>query len=78
MEIVARAVEIDRQQIDRIEAVLLAIGLAHDQQGFFGDAVGGVGFFGVAVPQFGFAEGDGREFRIGADRSDLDEFLDAG
>ncbi len=71
IEIIARAVEIHRQQIDRVEAVLLAIGLAHDQQRFLGDAVGGVGLFGISVPQFGFVEGDGREFRIGADGADL-------
>ena len=76
MEIIARAVEIDRQKIDGVQAVLLAVGLAHDQEGFFGDAVGGVGFLGVSVPEFGFAEGDGSEFGIGADGPDLHEFLD--
>ena len=77
VKVVARAVQVDRQQVDGIEAILLAVGLGLDEQHLLGQAVGGVGLFGVAIPERLFAEGDGREFRISADGADGDEFLDA-
>lgn len=76
MEVVVWAVEIYREEVDCVEVVLLAVGLAHDEEGFFGYAVGGVGFFGVAVPEIGFVEGDWGEFWVGADGADLEEFFD--
>ena len=78
VEVVPRAVEVDGDEVDAVEAVLLAVGLALDEEHFLGEAVGGVGFLGVAVPEVVFAEGDGGEFGIAADGADGDEFLDAG
>ena len=46
-----RAVEIHRQQEDRIEAVLLPVRLRLHQQHLLGQAVRGVGLLRVAVPE---------------------------
>jgi len=78
VEIVPRAVEIDGDEIDGVEAVLLAIGLALDEEHLLGEAVGGVGLLRVAVPEFVLMEGNGGVFRVGADGADGDEFGDAG
>ncbi len=51
VEVVAGAVQVDRQQIDAVEAVLLAVRLQLHQQRLLGDTVGRVGFLGIAVPQ---------------------------
>ena len=40
IEVVARAVEVDREQVDRVEAVLLAVGLALHQQHLLGSPYG--------------------------------------
>ena len=77
VEIVPGAIEVYRQQEDRVEAVLPAIGLGLHQEHLFGQAVGGVGFFGVAVPEVFFFERDGSEFGISADGAQGDEFLHA-
>lgn len=67
IEIITGAVEVYGQKEDGVEAVLLAVGLGLHQEHFFGQAVGGVGFLGVAVPEVFFFERDGGEFGIGAD-----------
>ena len=51
IEVVARAVQVHREQHDAVEAVLRAVGLRLHQQQLLGDAVGGVGLLGVAVPE---------------------------
>ena len=60
VEIIAGSVQIHRQQIDRVQSVLLPIALTHHQQRFFGDAVRGVGDFGETVPEIRFFERDRR------------------
>ena len=77
VEVVTRSVEVRRQQEDRVEAVLLAIGLRADEDRLLGDAVGRVRLFGIAVPQVGLAERHGGELRIGADGAGDDELADA-
>ena len=63
VEVVARAVQIDRHQVDRIEAVLLPVGLRLHQQHLLGQAVRRVGLLRVAVPQVVLAERHRRELR---------------
>ena len=72
VEVVARAVEVDGEEVDGVDAVLVAVGLALDQEHFLGDAVGGVGLLGVAVPEVVFPEGDGGELGVGADGAEDD------
>lgn len=67
VEIVPGAVEVYGQQEDGVKAILLAIGLALHQQHLLGEAVGCVGFFGIAVPEVFFFEWDGGELGISAD-----------
>ena len=77
IEVVARPVQVDRQQGDGIEAVLLAVGLGLDEQHFLGQSVRGVGLLRIAVPEFLFLERHRRELGIGADGAEADVFLDA-
>jgi len=77
IEVISRSIEVDREEEDPIEAVLFAVALEHDEERFFGDAVGGVGLFGEPVPEVFFLKRDGRKFRIGADGPDLDELFEA-
>ena len=65
-----RPVEVDRQQVDRVEAVLLPVGLRLDQQHLLGQPVWRVGLLRIAVPQVVFAERHRRELGIAADRAD--------
>ena len=76
VEVVARAVEVHREQHDAVHAVLLAVGLRLHQQHLLGDAVGRVGLLGVAVPEVVFLERHRRELRIGADGAGRDELRD--
>ena len=78
VEVVARAVQVGRQQVDGVEAVLLAVRLRLDQQHLLGQAVRRVGLLGIARPQVVFAERHRGELGIGADRADRDELLHAG
>ena len=71
-------VQVDRDQIDDVEAVLRPIGLALDEQHLLGQAVRGVGLLRVAVPEVVLVERHRRELRVGADRPDRDELVDAG
>ena len=64
IEIVARAVKIDHEQVGAVEAVLLAVGLRLGDHHLLGEAVGGVGFFGIAVPEVAFLERHGRELGV--------------
>ena len=77
VEVVAGAVEVDRDEVDGVEAVLLAVGLGLHQQHLLRQAVGRVGLLRVAVPEVVLAERHGRELRVGADGADLDELRDA-
>jgi len=77
IEIVARAIEIDGEQEDRIERVLLAVGLSADEKRLLGDAVGSVRLLRVAVPEVVFLERDRCELRIGADSPDRDKLAQA-
>ena len=65
-------------QVDDVEAVLLAVGLALDEQHLLGEAVRRVRLLRVAVPEVVLAERHRRELRVRADGADLDELLDAG
>jgi len=76
VEVVSGAVEVDGQQKYGVEAVFGAIGLGLDEEHFLCQAIGCVGLLGVTVPEVVFPEGNGREFRIGADGADCDELLD--
>ena len=78
IEVVARAVEIHGQQIDRVEAVLGAVGLGLHEQLLLRDAVGRVRLLGIAGPEVVLAERHRRELRVRADRADRDELLEAG
>lgn len=66
----ARAVQVHRQEVDPVEAVLLPVGLGLDEQHLLRQAVGRVGLLGVAAPQVVLAERDGGELRVDADRPD--------
>jgi hypothetical protein len=73
VEVVSRAVEVDRQQVDRVDAVLLAVRLRADEQRLLGDAVGRVRLLRVALPEVFLAERHGRELRVRAHRAEQDE-----
>lgn len=73
VEVVVWAVEVYGEDEDGFHSILQFVGVEHLPGGFFGDAVGGVGGFGVAVPEVFFFEGDGGEVWVGADGSGLDE-----
>jgi hypothetical protein len=78
VEVVARAVEVDRQQVDAAQPVLRAVGLELDEERQLGEAVRGVGLLRVAAEELGLAEGHRRELRVGADRADHHDLADAG
>ena len=69
VEVVAGAVQVHRQQVDGVHAVLVAVGLGLDQQQLLGQPVGGVGLLRVAVPQGGLAERHRGVLGVGADRA---------
>ena len=75
VKVVARTVEIYRQQVDCIEIILLAISLSLYQQHLLCQAIGCIGFLRVTVPKVFFAERDRGEFRVGADGSQRDKLL---
>lgn len=77
VKVIPRPIKIHGQEIDTIKAILLPIGLQLHEKGFFSNTVGGVGFFGVAVPKIAFFEGNRGKFGIGANRPHTDEFLDS-
>ena len=74
-EIIVRPVEIYGKKIYGIKSILLTVSLRLHQKHFFGQPVGRVGLFRVAVPQVFFPKGDRREFWVGTDGADGYEFL---
>ena len=76
VEVVARAVEVRRQEVGRVQPVLLAVGLRAHEHRLLRDAVGRVRLLREAVPEVVLAERDGRELRVGADRAGDHELLD--
>ena len=67
VEIVAGAVEIDRQQVNDVRPVLLPIRLPLDQQHLLGQAIRRVRLLGITIPQRLLPERDGRELGIRTD-----------
>ena len=78
IEVVARPIQVHRDQVDDVEPVLGAIGLALDEQHLLGEPVRCVGLLRIPVPQVHLAERHGRELRIRAHGPDLDELRDTG
>ena len=78
VKVVARAVEVHRQQEDRVEPILLAIALRADEQRLLRDTVRGVRLLGVAVPEVFLPERHGGKLGVGADRARQDELVQAG
>ena len=77
VEVVARAIQVHRHQIDGVEAVLVAVSLGLDQKHLLGQTIGGVGLFGIAVPELFLAERHRGELGVGADRADGEELGNA-
>ena len=78
IEVVARPVEVHRQQVDRVQPVLGPVALRADEQRLLRDPVGSVRLLGVSVPEVFLAKGHRSELGIGADRSGDDELVHAG
>ena len=76
VEVIARPVQVHRQQADGVKSILLAVGLGLHQQHLLCQSVGGVGLFGVSVPQVFLAEGHRRELGISAHRTERYELAD--
>ena len=70
VEVVPRAVEVDRVKVNGVPAVLLPIGLRLHQQHFLGEAIRRVGLFRIAIPQIVLDKWHWSEFRIGANGVD--------
>ncbi len=66
IEIVARPIEVDRQEVHSIQAVLPPVGLALNEDRFLGNAVGGIGLFRIAVPEIFFQKRDGGKLGVRA------------
>ena len=77
IETISGPVKINRQEVDRIEAIFLAVGLALDQKHLFSEAIGCIRFFRIAIPKIGFFKGYRGVLWVGADRADPDKFLNA-
>ena len=75
IKVIVGTIKIDGQEENGVESILLPIGLQRDEQHLFGQAVRGVGFFGVTVPELFFPERNRCKFRIGANGSNSHEFL---
>ena len=78
IEVVARAVEIDREQGDGRKPELLPVGLGLHEQHLLRHAIGCVGLLRIAVPEIVFFERNRRELGVGADRPDRDKLTHAG
>ena len=72
VEFVAWPIEIGGHEVNRVLSVLRSVGLHLNKLCEFGNAVRGVCFFGVALPEGVFREGDRRELWVRANRSDHD------
>ena len=76
VEIIPGTIEVDGDQVDRVEIVLLTIRLALHEKHLLGEPVRRVRFLGVTVPKILLAEWYWREFRIGAHRTDRHKLRD--
>ncbi len=77
VEVVARAIQVNRQDEDGVESVLVTISLRLYQHHLLGQAIGCIGFFGVANPKIIFFEGNGGELGVGAYRTNGGELAHA-
>ena len=78
VELVARSVEVGRDQIGEALPVLRGVDLGVDELRLLGDAVRRVGLLGVAVPQARLLERHGRELRVRAHGAEQHRLVDAG
>ena len=76
VEVVARAVEIDGKHRDGGKPVLLPVRLGLHKKHLFGQTVGRIGFFRIAVPEILLSERNRRELGIGTDRPGGDKLAD--
>src|SRR5687768_5377619 len=77
VEIVAGSIKVDRQQINSVHAVLLAVRLALNEQCLLGNSIRRVRLFRIAIPERFFAEWYRREFRVGTRGARHDGLCDA-
>ena len=75
VEVVARAVQVRGKQEDRVQAVLLTVGLRTDEDRLLGDPVGRVRLLRIADPEVVLVKGHGRELRVRADGAGDDDLL---
>jgi hypothetical protein len=78
IEVVARAVQVHREEHDAVHAVLRPVGLRLHQQQLLGDAIGRICLFRVSVPQIIFPERHRRKLRVRADGARDDRLGHAG
>ena len=78
IEIVGGSVQVDRQQINGIESVLLAICLRLNEKHFFGESVRSIRLFRIPIPQVFFFERHWGEFWISANRPYCNKFRNSG
>src|SRR5687767_6698027 len=74
---IARPVEIHRQQENRIQAILLPVCLALNQQRLLGNAIRCGHFFRISVPQVFLTKGDRGELRVRADGAEYNYLFDS-
>ena len=75
IERVARSVQIDRKQVDCVQAELLSVGLRLHQQHLFRHPVRSVGLLRVAVPEIFLAKRYRGYLWIGTDRTEGDDLF---
>jgi hypothetical protein len=75
IKIVTRTIKINGHQKNRIESILLIVGLALNKKHFLGQAVGGVGFLRVTIPQIYFLKWNRRVLWVTTDCSEGHKFL---
>src|SRR5438128_8673416 len=78
VKIVSRPVEVHEQQLDSDQAELLAISLQLHAEKFLGQAIRGIGFFRISIPQVRLPEGNRCKFGIGTDGSDKNRLFNLG
>jgi hypothetical protein len=77
IEVVAGAVEVHGEQEDRVEPVLLAVGLRLHEEHLLGESVRRVRLLGIAVPEILLAKRHRSELGVRAHGADGDELGDA-
>src|SRR5438034_6927062 len=77
VEVVARPIQIRWQQVDRVEAELLAIGLRLYEQHLLGQSIRGVRLFWIAGPEIVLVKRHRGELWIRADRANRHKLLHA-